>query len=338
MLSEVRLMAKAGINILVVLTSLAYSASAYALILVVITYSPGSLTFSPSGPYSVPRNQAIGSLLGTARSSVLASNFNGACTFQQTVQVSGTELSAGSGVYTTGVSGIGVSFYVTPNSGTRTKITGLQSVAFPAFVMSGPGEISLVESELIVTGAVAPGTLSSLPSINVTNNISLGLICLSLGSSNRLLTAVSNPAVTAITCSVTTPAITVTLPTISRTQLGAVGQTAGNTGFNIGLNCSSGSNVFITLTDATTPGNRTSLLTLKPASTATGIKLRILKSDGSLVLYGPDSAQAGNTNQWLVGPSGSTNTIPLRAQYYRDGATVGEGTVEAAATFTLSYQ
>ena len=53
----------------------------------------------------------------------------------------------------------------------------------------------------------------------------------------------------------------------------------------------------MTLTDATTPSNTTDLLSLKPSSTAAGVKLRILKSNSNPVFFGPDSAVAG----WPLG-------------------------------------
>jgi type 1 fimbria pilin len=99
------------------------------------------------------------------------------------------------------------------------------------------------------------------------------------------------------------------------------------------------------LSDATTPANTSSLLTLASSSTAQGIKLRLLNSAG-VVNLGPDSAEAGTTHQWLLGASNSVNGIPLTVQYYRDDtnpagtapAVLSAGSVHAQATFTMSYQ
>ena len=111
------------------------------------------------------------------------------------------------------------------------------------------------------------------------------------------------------------------------------------------MSCAAGANVYITLTDATTPTNTTSLLTLDSTSTAQGIKLRILNSAGA-VDFGPDSAEVGTTNQWFLGASSTINGVPLTVQYYRDdtnpagtgSATLSAGSVHAQATFTMSYQ
>lgn len=138
------------------------------------------------------------------------------------------------------------------------------------------------------------------------------------------------------TCTVTTPSVPVPLQPIAASKLNAVGMTAGDKGFDIGLRCKSGSNVHVTLTDLTDPGNTGNQLTLTPDSTAKGVKLRILRN-GQPVGYGPDSAAIGNTNQWYVGPSATTTNIPLAAQYISTGQVSG-GTVKGVATFTMSYQ
>jgi type 1 fimbria pilin len=139
--------------------------------------------------------------------------------------------------------------------------------------------------------------------------------------------------------------VSVNLPIVSLSALATIGKTAGNTAFPIGLSCAAGANVYITLSDATTPTNTTSLLTLDSNSTAQGIKLRILNSLGP-VDFGPDSAAPGTTHQWLLGASGTINGIPLTVQYYRDDtnpagtgpAVLSAGSVHAQATFTMSYQ
>jgi len=204
--------------------------------------------------------------------------------------------------------------------------------------MSAPGTLTTVSADLVVTGPVSSGTLNALPSANITF-LAVGLGCGVLSLSNQTLTVTAaNGTVTATTCQITAPSITVNLPPVSAQRLASAGTTAGTTSFSIPLNCSSAAaNVYVTLTDATTPSNRTSLLTLKGTSTAGNVKLQLLRSDGSPVSYGPESAVAGGTNQWLVGPSSSTTGIPLVAQYYSTG-TATPGTVQAAAMFTLSYQ
>lgn len=307
-----------------------------------ISYSPATLNFSPAGPYSPPMNEVVGSSLAngipvdiTASNIPFLLGYN--CTIRQTVTVIGTEVSTG--VYPTGINGVGVSFYF--NSILITS--GNNGSHIDTHFSSASGPLPGIEARLVVDGPVATGSVSSSSS-NLQIRYQTGLLnpllsCLglTLGWDHTDTLNTAGITTTPITCSVTTPSISVTLPNISTTSLSSVGQTTGDTSFNIGLNCNSGANVYVTLTDATTPSNTTSLLSLKPSSTAAGVNLRILKSDGNSVSFGPDSAVAGTTNQWLVGSSVSTNDIPLTVQYYRAGALTA-GTVNAAATFTMSYQ
>lgn len=306
-----------------------------------VNYSPAALSFSPAGPYSVPRDAAVGSQVGRAQTTANASGIS--CALIETASVNGTEVSAGSGVYQTSVSGIGVSFYVV-NGASQVLVT---STGYTSGTISAPGNGSLpgVLANLVVTGPVVSGySLTSLPSVTVTFTPT-GSCSWSTGIANTLATSASNSAVVPITCTVTTPTVSVNLPVVSLSSLGVVGKTSGDTSFPIGLSCAAGANVYITLTDATTPTNTSSLLTLDSTSTANGIKLRILNSAGP-VNFGPDSAEVGTTNQWFLGASSTINGVPLTVQYYRDdtnpagtgSATLSAGSVHALATFTMSYQ
>lgn len=141
------------------------------------------------------------------------------------------------------------------------------------------------------------------------------------------------------TCSVTTKSIKV--------QFGEVNlngtATAPEQPVNIGLQCSGGTSdaktrMYLTLTDATNPGNRSDVLTLTNASTAKGVGIRIMNGT-TPVQYGPDSSETGNPNQWFATEAGNqTVNIPLSARYVRTSDTLKAGTADAVATFTMSYQ
>jgi type 1 fimbria pilin len=308
-----------------------------------VNFSPATLSFSPAGPYSVPRDAAVGSQVARA---VAAANATGiSCALIETATVNGTEISAGTGIYQTSVNGVGVSFYVV-NGSAQTLITSTNG-GYTSGSISAPGNGALpgIQANLVVTGTVVSGySLSGLPTVSVTFTPT-GNCGWSTGITNTIPVSAGNSAVVPITCTVTTPSVSVNLPIVSLSALSAVGKTAGDTRFPIGLSCASGANVYLTLSDVTTPTNTSSLLTLAPSSTAQGIKLRILNSVG-VVDYGPDSAEVGTTHQWLLGTSSSTNSIPLTVQYYRDDtnssgtaqAPLSAGSVHAQATFTLSYQ
>ncbi|MGX5731389.1 fimbrial protein [Pseudoxanthomonas beigongshangi] len=138
-------------------------------------------------------------------------------------------------------------------------------------------------------------------------------------------------------CSVTTGDTSVYLDKVWTSQLKSPGITAGDKAFTVGLRCSAGTNVYVTLTDLTDPGNTGNQLTLTSDSTASGVKLRLLKSNGDPVSFGPDSSAFGNRNQWFLGASATTTGIPLTAQYISTGP-VKAGVVKERASFTLSYQ
>lgn len=308
-----------------------------------VSFSPPTLSFSPAGPYSIPRDTAAGSQVASATAIATASQVG--CDLIETATVNGTEISAGTGIYETSVRGIGVKFHVVDGPA-QTLITSTGG-GYTSGTITTPGDGPLpgILATMIVTGQIDSGySLSSLPSVSVTFSPT-GSCGWSAGLANTLATNASNSAVVPITCTVTTPGVTVNLPVVSLAALSAVGKSAGDTHFPIGLTCASGASVFITLTDATTPSNTTSLLTLAPTSTAQGIKLRILNSVGP-VDFGPDSADQGTTHQWLLGASNSISSIPLTVQYYRDDTTpsgggpapLAAGSVHAQATFTMSYQ
>ncbi|MBY4710249.1 fimbrial protein [Burkholderia cepacia] len=149
------------------------------------------------------------------------------------------------------------------------------------------------------------------------------------------------------TCSVATKLISVSMtPTgsMSSHDFSGVGSTSPQRDFSILLNCSGGdkntsTNAYVTLTDQTNNLNQSNQLSLTKDSTATGLKVQILK-DGKPLNYGPDSSEAGNVNQWKAGniPQGQgAFSIPLTARYIQTG-TVKAGTANAVATFTMSYQ
>lgn len=316
-------------TIALLLLAVGYSQPAKAISIVL---GASSLPLTPGGPYTSARNKPVGTVLATSSALISAQGISGSClvtaVFLSTSPASGN-------TFTTGVSGLGVNLYY-QSGATRTQITPGAGLNLP-LGMSGPGPIATVQAELVVTGPVGSGTLNALPTVGV-SFLAVGLGCgvLSLGDVSLPVTATSG-TVTAISCTVSNPAITVNLPPVSAQNLDSPGKTAGATRFTIPLSCTSGADVYVTLTDQTAPANTTSLLTLKPASTAGNVKLQILRSGGTAVSYGPESAAAGTTNQWLVGPSASTTGIPLSVQYYATG-TAAAGTVQATALFTLSYQ
>ncbi|WP_460900907.1 fimbrial protein [Paraburkholderia jirisanensis] len=212
---------------------------------------------------------------------------------------------------------------------------------------TGPGGLNAtfvqsiyVTVQFQVTGPVSSGPLSVNPAggSGIPDQIAAFYANPNGGRVFRVILAANSSSIVASACNVTTPSIAVQLPAVTPRTLTKVGTTAGAQTTSIDLTCPSSSRVFITLTDNAKPTNTSNTLTLKPDSTAQGVGLQILNANGP-VSYGPDSAIAGNKNQWLVGtPSGGVLKIPLTVQYIQTAATVRPGTVSGVATFTMSYQ
>ncbi|TDY20288.1 type 1 fimbria pilin [Paraburkholderia sp. BL6665CI2N2] len=193
---------------------------------------------------------------------------------------------------------------------------------------------------LIKTGDVLPGPLSLNPTgPGMPNWVGYFFD----GNRGAIAFAATMPpgasSITTSSCNVTTLAPSVVLPTISTSAFQGVGTTAGVTPFAIGLDCPTPNvRVFITLTDNTASTNTSDMLSLRPDSTAQGIKLQILNAN-TPISFGPDSADVGNTNQWLAGTSvGGPMNVPLSVRYIQAGSSVRPGTVNGIATFTMSYQ
>lgn len=145
------------------------------------------------------------------------------------------------------------------------------------------------------------------------------------------------------TCIAAAPPIPVALGSIPRSQFSGVGSISEAQPFNITLTCSGGGEgmktaVSVTLTDQTKPANRSNKLTLTSQSTAQGFGIQVLKG-GKPVKYGADSAEAGNTNQWLAGNTANgVFDIPLTARYIQTKEKIIAGTADGRATFTMSYE
>lgn len=194
----------------------------------------------------------------------------------------------------------------------------------------------------MTTGPVTPGSLSLNPTgPGVANRVATFFVG---GPARTPLFYVTLPGndsyIRVPACTVTTPSPNVPLGTIRARALTGIGSTTGETPFPITLNCpKTGSRVSITLTDNANPANRSTALSLKSGSTASGVALQVLNAEGTPVAFGPDSSAPGNTNQWLAGTSsGGPMTIPLTVRYLQTANPVKAGTVNAVATFTMSYQ
>ncbi|WP_082075486.1 fimbrial protein [Pseudomonas sp. 2(2015)] len=116
----------------------------------------------------------------------------------------------------------------------------------------------------------------------------------------------------------------------------AVGKVTAPQPLEIRLNCAGGSsgsrlNVSYTVSDASNPGNQTSIISLASHATARGIGIRLLRSDNTPIVLG--TRQPGGT----VGAGPITHRIPLLAQYVQTASRVTPGSAPGRATFLMSY-
>lgn len=241
--------------------------------------------------------------------------------------------------YPTGVAGVGIRF--TTQGG-----TGAGYGVWPTSANLGTGTTTTISTngsvlvEFVKVGPItAGGTIVG----------ELGASYLQNGAT-KLSSYVVNGGITlkpeVPTCTVQSPAtISVPMGPAAASAFAGVGTTSPSAGvpFNIQLQCSGGSSgavtrMYMTLTDQTNPGNVSNVLSLSGGSTAAGVGIQVRNGD-TIVGYGPDSRAAGNTNQWFVTQTGNaTVNIPLTARYVQTGGVVKPGSVDAYATFTMSYQ
>ncbi|WGS45103.1 fimbrial protein [Burkholderia sp. JSH-S8] len=196
--------------------------------------------------------------------------------------------------------------------------------------------------QLIKTGNVtAPGVLTGAYARYAANNSS-GQTLVEYQFASPVYVTPKVP-----TCEVESPS-TIPVPmgrVMSATAFSGVGSTTRPESFSIKLRCSGGdpeteTNVHVTLTDATKPGNTSKILSLSKDAKATGVGIQILRNDVVLG-FGPDSSAAGNTNQWKAGTvkAGQVGmSIDLQARYVQTAPQITAGSANAVATYTLSYQ
>ncbi|MFM0736873.1 fimbrial protein [Paraburkholderia xenovorans] len=308
------------------------------------------------GTVAVPSNASAGSTITTLAPTTFplscAFNTTGtqstSTTFQLYLPTGASTVAGYTDVFLTNVSGIGIRYSVSSakcniankvlnntsggyifDCGTLTGVIGGAAITV---------DITLTAS-FVVTGKIAPGvvSLSSVPPVRLGYFSSDG----GLGSqlSGFAYSGSASGTFMGATCSVSQPALTVQLPTVSTLALSSgVGTVTGPIAVPLSLNCTSGAKVWITLTDNVNPANTGNTLQLSSDSTAQGVGIQILNGSGAPVSFGADSAAVGNKNQWLIGDSpNGLLSVPLTARYISKGI-VTAGTVKALATFTMSYQ
>nr|WKF58636.1 F17c-G fimbrial adhesin [Paraburkholderia busanensis] len=307
----------------------------------------GDITVNLPSTINVPANAAVGTIVATATvpvpgatAGVKYAKCSGSGSLYWAIR-NGPVVANRAG--TTSVAGIGYTSSISGGgfAGTVSMDTAMNATSVPGGFATPQFQSQLyVTVNLVKTGATSSGPLSINPS--GTGFPGVAGIFYAGDNAGVVFRAVVAPNVSTMTtsaCSVTTSSPTVTLPPVSSSAFQGIGSTAGVQSLQISLNCPTPNvRVFMTLTDNSATTNTSDMLSLKPGSTAEGVKLQILNAD-TPVSFGPDSAAAGNTNQWLVGTStGGAMNVPLSARYVQSAAKIKPGSVNAIATFTMSYQ
>ena len=170
--------------------------------------------------------------------------------------------------------------------------------------------------------------------LDLSGQIYLGAYNGKLDNTRPLLTTPSNIVNTSCTNSISPNPVN--LPAITANQLPSLNSTTGSTTFNININCSYSTNLYITFTDKNNPTQTSNILTPDSGSTSKGVGMQ-LSYNSNTVNYGPDSAASGNTNQFFLRTFSGQQSFPLSVSYIRTGA-ITAGTLSTTATFTFSYQ
>ena len=122
-----------------------------------------------------------------------------------------------------------------------------------------------------------------------------------------------------------------TLPDARSADLPSVGSSSAATPFQVSINCPNpGPAVELSLTDATQPGNRGSVLAPTADTTAVGVAVELLRNG--------QPVQFGQTWNHASDASGNTPAISLVARYHRIGATLTPGLVKGQAILTADYR
>jgi len=242
------------------------------------------------------------------------------------------------GVYSSGIPGVGARF--------KTKYRNCPQGYWPVVCTSAferePGAIEFYV-ELVKIGPIRPTAISCCGSeLAVLAPPFPEAAYVSFAYAGRVSVIMKRQP----TCSFpSNSSIQASLGTVSVGSFRGVGSTSPERPFKIDLSCKGGDGVtpmdaYVTLTDATDPGNRSTVLTLSPDSGAQGLGVEVLS--GTRVLgYGADSSELGNPGQWKAGPVSpgtSIFSIPLAARYVQTESVVTPGSGNARATFTMSYQ
>ncbi|MCM7773456.1 type 1 fimbrial protein [Enterobacter asburiae] len=125
---------------------------------------------------------------------------------------------------------------------------------------------------------------------------------------------------------------TVTLPTVTTSQLAAAGNTAAPTEVRIGLSSCSTAVSSARAFFESGPNVTAATHNLKNNGTATNVEVQLLTPANSVIKIGDTSQRSGDS----VAVTDGAATMKYSAQYYATG-TSGAGTVDTSVTYSIDY-
>lgn len=160
------------------------------------------------------------------------------------------------------------------------------------------------------------------------------------GSNVIAFATTGSPNIRPAPCRVAVDPTVVTLPPVVTSTFTAVGATAGQTPFNIQLNCqTAGVSISVALSTSNPQAGATGVIApTAGAAYAQNVGVQILTRGTSCNASGtPAAVTFGAPIGEGATPSGACN-LPFAAQYYETASPATAGNVTATATYTLTYQ
>ena len=210
-------------------------------------------------------------------------------------------------------------YYPTSAAGNVSTLISDINSGVPRWLDIGTMTVSLYQNGRITRGGTVSGGL--LAGWQTSDSVALLNIYL------------SSFTVTVTSCTSSTSTVNVALGTVTTSQFSGTGSTAGETDFDVVLNCPSGISPTVTFSGNADGSGATGVLDLNEASdttVATGVDVRLLNNNTPVTL---GSALSLDTTT-----AEGDVTLAMQARYYQTAATITAGQANSTAYYTLSYE
>lgn len=346
---------------LLVLLSCYFNGNAFAAITCKNGPDPAAYIMTmPSGTFFVPRDATNGTLLTPWSDPQGKPNIWSNCNlvegpeydlYSRLTQVDGTITVGGKsyGYVNSGVSGIGLIMQINmgwysgfqgsttpgwyPNGYTPLTKSSWSATAGAGFASRTDGAIGQrMQFAFVKTGPISAGS-TTISGVVAQAGINTYPSATPLYPEDIIISGGASFVIGACT----TPDKIVPLGNHKTTEFGAVGTGTTPVAFSIDLiDCPAGLNSIQYRIDPTTTvvNSAQSVVALDSSSTATGVGVQLLASNGTT----PFKLSTNQTFSAYDKINGGTFTIPLMARYYKTTATLTAGTANSSMTFTMTYQ